>query len=635
MIDDPDDDDLQPDSASKAADPDDLDLDGATVVSLDAARSRKTKAVRSTAKKSGGDDDEPPRPRGFVDPETCPVKCLGKNHREFVFLTPSGAVKSMTAPELFRTPTLSELFDGKVGWLKDNCPSDKPAGFNATFAGTLLIQWCVRLGWFNPDTGFRARGVWRLDDLSLLVHLGDKIHRYGADGRFVEAIDAGVKIGNFVYPEHPADPRPAKSADAATAAEMRDFFDLLSSWNWTRPHDAEAVMGWVGAAMLCGALSWRPHLWVGGLPASGKSALERFLRGLFGRDGVVRAAEPSRAYIVDALAGAARPVFLDELERNIDPAKQDMIIELSRLASTDDQSGIGRSSLSGRVTHKPLRAAMYFSAVARPPMRAQDLRRIFVTQLLPLPEATDESRERLARIKATTEAFGARMRARAIAAWPRFRANMIMFEAAIAKVFARSGGVVDQLGTLLSMFHALIRDEPVTMAQAEQSVAGFDVESVTGDSDSAEPMQCAIHLLSSSVKIDVEKGHMTTTIGQLIAEAATAGEGAEFSTQDKLLRRFGLRLEMFNFSGACPELCLLIANHHQGLEDVFKGSRWAQGVWAQFFDRPLGEPTASPAKFAGVNARARRVPLRRLPGSLDDERAFAIEQRIRDAGFSL
>jgi hypothetical protein len=619
-------------------DPDDLDPDALKVVDIRSGRPRETASTKAVRRKSGGGtgggDGEPPV-RAFADPATCPVMCLGKVERSFLFLSPSGAIKEMTAKELASAATLGELFDGQTQWLKEYFPSDKgSSGFAGHSAAMWLIRQCVTRGWFNPDTGFRGRGVWRLESGDLIVHLGDTIWRYGADGGRVETFAAGCRVGDHIYAELTRDPRPAEPKDAATAEDVDRVLGLLQSWNWSHPRDAEIMLGWIGAAMLAGALRWRPHIWVGGLPASGKSQLEKFVRGLFGPGAVVRASEPSRAFIVDALAGAARPVMLDELERNLDPAKQDMIIELSRLASTDDQSGIGRSSLSGRVTHKPLRAAMYFSAVARPPMRQQDLRRIYVTQLLPLPEASEEGRLRLAEIRQSSEALGAKLKARALAAWPRFRANLDAFDGAITRQIKRGGGLVDQLGTLLAMAYALLKDAALTGAEADAALQGFDLTAVTGDSDSHEPMECARHLLTSFVNLDVEGKRETRPVGELLADAATVGEAAEYGPAARALRRYGMRIEYYPFAGVV-EPCLIVANRHQALEEIYDGSRWSQGVWAQFFDKPLGEACASPMRFSGVQVRAKRVPLRRLPGVLEEGQVVAIETAIQEQGGEL
>jgi hypothetical protein len=617
-------------------DPDDLDPDALKVVDIHSGRPRKASAngVRRSKGEGGGGGAGGGRP-GVVDPATCPVLCLGKVERSYLFLSPSGAIKEMTAKELSSPATLGELFDGATAWLRDKFPSDKGStGFSGHGAAMWLIRECVHRGWFNPDTGFRGRGVWRLENGELIVHLGDTIWRYGADGARIDTFSAGCRIGDHIYAELQRDPRPAEPADAATAADVDHVLELLQSWQWQHPRDAEIMLGWIGAAMLAGALRWRPHIWVGGLPASGKSALEQFVRGLFGPGGVVRAAEPSRAFIVDALAGAARPVMLDELERNIDPAKQDMIIELSRLASTDDQSGIGRSSLSGRVSHKPLRAAMYFSAVARPPMRQQDLRRIYVTQLLPLPELTADGRAKLAEIRQPGAKLGAKLKARALAAWPRFKANLEAFDGAITRQIKRGGGVVDQLGTLLAMSYALLRDTALTAAAADAALSGFDLTAVTGDSDSHEPAQCAQHLLSSFVNVDVEGRRETRSVGELLSDAAALGEAGEYGSIARVLKRYGMRLEFYPFAGVV-EPCLLIANRHQALEEIYDGSRWSQGVWSQFFDKPLGEACASPIRFAGVQVRAKRVPLRRLPGVLDEVFEVKIMEAILAQGGEL
>ena len=58
---------------------------------------------------------------------------------------------------------------------------------------------------------------------------------------------------------------------------------------------------------------------------------------------------------------------------------------------------------------------------------------------------------------------------------------------------------------------------------------------------------------------------------------------------------------------------LAVAHHHQGLQKVFRDTRWAGGVWVQPMRRVFGAaPAKRPLNFAGVNSRAVLIPFRAI-----------------------
>src|SRR5690606_17311575 len=85
--------------------------------------------------------------------------------------------------------------------------------------------------------------------------------------------------------------------------------------------------------MLGGALKWRPHVWVTGSTATGKSTLHELLELLFD-GGALHTADATEAGLRQILGQQTLPVFFDELEANEDNRRARAIIGLARLASS-------------------------------------------------------------------------------------------------------------------------------------------------------------------------------------------------------------------------------------------------------------------------------------------------------------
>src|SRR3546814_3722369 len=82
-------------------------------------------------------------------------------------------------------------------------------------------------------------------------------------------------------------------------------------------------------AVICGALNWRPHVWLTGSSGSGKSwLLDNVIRPLIGAIAVYCQSNSTEAGIRQTLATDARPVLFDEAES--EDAKAQVRIQIGR-----------------------------------------------------------------------------------------------------------------------------------------------------------------------------------------------------------------------------------------------------------------------------------------------------------------
>ena len=116
-------------------------------------------------------------------------------------------------------------------------------------------------GFSQPLKRVRGRGAWIDEDGRLVLHLGDMVL---IDGR---QVPPGL-VGEFVYPGAPAIPKPwSTPVRGGIDGVGSELLKIVETWNWGRPKRVpRLVIGWIGAAMVGGALHWRASIWLTGDP---------------------------------------------------------------------------------------------------------------------------------------------------------------------------------------------------------------------------------------------------------------------------------------------------------------------------------------------------------------------------------
>ena len=197
-----------------------------------------------------------------------------------------------------------------------------------------LIATCIKQGVFDPDR-IRGRGAW-YDAERVILHLGNRLSVIERDGSHVNhAIDEPPKSYYFYEnAKHLVGP-----SDELLCDELaRELSNLSRKFKWEIPVSAHFLLGWIVLAPVCGALDWRPHIWVTGGAGTGKTTiLKHFIRPLLG--GIFQAATggTTEAGLRGTLKSDAIPVVFDEFEQNEQRDKQIVqnVLSLARIASSE------------------------------------------------------------------------------------------------------------------------------------------------------------------------------------------------------------------------------------------------------------------------------------------------------------
>lgn len=333
----------------------------------------------------GEDDDELPTDSEFEEhPDFRSLGTLGRDH---LFLTGrTSELVSFTAGQLTESSllTLQSLYLWQQAY---EAPAYARQSFDITKARAALVAACQKAGIFDR-TRLRSRRVWRLADGRIAVHAGDRVIVDGTaclpkdvEGREVFPGDAPL------FDDLAAEPLPVGGG--------RVVLDALASASWSHPLQRRLVAGWLVLAPLCGCLPWRPHLWLTGPPAAGKSwLLDRVLGPLLRPVAIRVDGGTTAAGIRQLLRNDARPVLFDEAEAHTRAGIERIegLIELGRYMSSSQ----GGQVLKGTAGHQ----AVVFTGVSQfllasiniPLARAADATRRTVIELRPRQPLTDQQR---------------------------------------------------------------------------------------------------------------------------------------------------------------------------------------------------------------------------------------------------
>lgn len=542
---------------------------------------------------------------------TCPVRPLGHRDGKFWFLNPAGEVAGLASSQL-RDSGIDGLFLGDDDWLRTFFGYKKGDGIKDADARRWLMSRCRHRGIYNPEL-VRGTGAWRGPAGGLILHLGS--HVVDEAGVWHPG---GAVIGRHIYRAAPAMPAPA--AEEATAAECRDLVEFLETWNWRAPDMAPIlVLGWIGASYLGGALDWRPHIMISGGEGTGKTWLQRTLLNLFGRDGVLRGSMPTEAGVRAALESRAIPVMIDENEQNERNDFAETCIELARLGSTRNQAPVLRSNARQESIKQGIDAAFLFSAINPPILKPQDAARITRLDLdrFNTPEAAD-----VAHARSTIEAaraLGPRLRARIVAAWPRYAVNFATYEAELIAQGCTSH-LANQYGTLLAWAGTLLSDAPVAARAAADMVAELDPSHLIPDRAlDSDDRQCLNHLMTWPLHVQYAEGREWLTISEILYNALT-GAGRQYERE---LARHGILIrpdpDGATHEGGGPVKWLIVANQNVSLGRVYRETRWRGGAWKGALEKIHGaRVNQKTVRFAGVTGKGVWLPESVLPDMLED-----------------
>lgn len=540
----------------------------------------------------------------------CPVTALGYWRKYFYYLDIKHHLQELDTHTLDR---ISGVFGGRADLLEAAFPrwgkEDKDGqrqvlGWRQDKAREAMQQACSDKGIWKERERVRGLGAWPDANGDLLLHCGDVLLKRDETGAELQ-LRPGEHEG-YVYPMDARAPHPANADDGECRRASEELLSVLETWQWTRgPTDAYLLLGWIAAAMVGGALKWRPVIWITGDAGTGKSTVQDLIANVLGgTQGLVTATDATEAGIRQVVMQSTLPVALDEAEAEEDSRRMVAIIKLARQAAS------GGLVLRGGADHKGaefrVRSCFLFSSILIPPLKDQDISRIAVLDLNPL----DRSQPVPKINPQHWQAVGRRIRRRLFDKWDRLHDTLEAYRIALNDAGHSARGA-DQFGTLLALADLVLEGGDPTPDVLDGWKSKLNAEALRADTDqSANWERMLTHLFSTP--LDLYRTGGKFTIGEVVAKAAHL-PGVDIGLAEvearEYLRRHGIAVE-----GRGKDATVYVANNHQGLAPIFRDTEWNGGVHRQSLRRiPGAFNPRHPKTMAGARTRVTAFRLSAVP----------------------
>ncbi|MDP2322428.1 MAG: hypothetical protein Q8N51_00165 [Gammaproteobacteria bacterium] len=524
-----------------------------------------------------------------------PFRCLGHDSGSYFFLPKkAGQIVELNASELTSRHLLRlallPFWEAHYG-----VPGKAP---HWTEAASDLIDKCERIGVFDPAR-IRGRGAW-VDEGRIIFHTGECLV---IDDQRVEL--AELKSHFFYERRRLLD---LKQAPPASVGEAKRLLEICAALPWKNPFCAELLAGWCVVAPICGALTWRSHIWLSGSTGSGKSwTMDNIVKPLLGKIVVSVQSNSTEAGIRQTLQSDALPVLFDEAETEDKQGQVRMqqVLDLARQASSEDGAPIAKGSPGGIANLYKVRSCFAFTSIGVAAFKGADLNRLtrmeFVMRSGPVGLAAFDTVVKLWGESFNQPLFCERMRARAMAQAVHIRDNASVF----ARAIVQRGGLRrlgDQLGCLLAGAYSLQADGPVSEDEALKWVDARDWKSFGVEVSEKDEIQALNELLGAMIDFN----RASRSMGEVIKAASELSNKTMAAEAKAALARHGVKVDLEN-------KVILVSNSHSGLRTIFADTAWAR-KWKDQFMRLPGAVDKDSVRFSGAVHRAVEIPFAVLTG---------------------
>lgn len=550
----------------------------------------------------------PPEPATIEKPEELPVDedlpennrhftILGYNHDNyFVFQHGKKQISTLGKGDMAEKGLIALA---ELNWWEMHFPGGKGAAIDTSRAANFIMRVAEKRGIYDPSR-IRGRGAW-VDADRMVFHHGGYLS--------VDNVETDITAirSRYVYELNRSLPNPDPTPMSSDDGE--EILAMCEQFRWTKPGSAALLAGWIALAPMCGALRWRPHIWLTGGAGCGKSTiLNDFVHRLLGGLDLYAQGNSSEAGIRQTLRADAIPVLFDESESNeeTDARRVQNVLSLIRQASTESEAQTYKGTAGGDAMAFHIRSMFCLASIQVAIKHQADVERLAVLALRPKREDTDAGaswdrlKAGLYRIKRDVTLPG-RLFRRSLDLLPLTLKNIDVFTAAAGKVFnnQRDG---DQYGTLLAGTWSLLSSRIATEAEALALINKYDWSEHRESNDMDEGQRALSTLMEAHIR--VAGGDMT--VYELVSAACGRATDATHLTPEKadaFLQRHGMLAKM-------GPTRLLLSNTSTELKKLVAGTPFEADLRGMLL-RVEGATRndGKPQRFSGVLSKCITIPL--------------------------
>lgn len=441
-------------------------------------------------------------------------KCLGYEKSEngtlwYHFYSNENKSVIKLSPSSITSSNLLQL--APLTYWELNFPGNRNSSISVPQIAQMLIGRSHDVGIFT-DKWIRGRGAW-MDKKDVVIHAGDHLivngkpmHFRDYKSKFIYEIGESL---NFVTKN------PLKNTQSVRLIEV------LKLLNWERDINSYLLAGWCVMAPVCGAMTWRPHIWLTGAVGTGKSwVFLNIVRRILGESALAVQGEATEAGIRQILKHDALPVVFDEAEgedkRNQD--RMQTILSLVRGSSSADGGVIPKGGSNGFAKTYKIRSCFAFASVAVQITQQSDRTRVTILALTKADEKNKKSQwENLLRVynEVVTDEFCQSLRARTVSILPIILKNAQTFANAAAAVLGeqRTG---DQVGALLAGAYSLSSDKEISYDAAVEWIKDKDWSEEKSNEGSKDEYALIAFIMEQSIRLETSAGAYERSIGELV-----------------------------------------------------------------------------------------------------------------------
>ena len=541
--------------------------------------------IPETAEVPVDDEPEDENPLGSA----APFRCLGHDRGTYYYLPGDGG--QVIALSDSRHTKLGLLNLAPLGWWASYFP--KGAAVDWDEAADKLIKACKDEGIFDPDR-IRGRGAW-YDSARVIMHCGNRLTVVEQD-KAPKHLDIDNPPQSWYFYEH------AKSINGPSDEALSDdicaeLVAISRQFSWEKTDASSAfLLGWIVLAPVCGALDWRPHIWITGGAGTGKTTiLKYFMRPLLG--GICQSATggTTEAGLRGTLKSDAIPVVFDEFEQNEARDKQTVqnVLSLARIASSEGGK-IYKGTTSGGANSFEIRSMFCVSSINVNLIQKADIDRFCVLGLMRDDSQEEDFWRKFEQriLAACTEDNGRKLISRTINNIPVIRQNARTFSTALGRKFGARFG--DQNGTLLAGYFSLSPDgcQVVSLDRAIEVVDNMNWEPDRPDADQTDERKCLLHILNWMVLVDGRRITLRELAAMAQRGAITISGGREGSEDPNLvLARHGLKYH---------EGMLAVANDNSNLQSILRDTPWSGNAFITSLRRLKDSRLSGPIRYPAM-----------------------------------